>query len=509
MPLVLTLILAIAMGDVQNLNPTDSAEAIALKMRHAQLLRKKLELVKNFGLSFYQPHVKQDAFHQAGIKFKRRMMRSGNRFGKSHMGCAEDCAWMLHERPWYPEGHPARRGGLPQHPIKLLTITTDWDKVDEIFTSQRGNSGKIWKFIPPGALKESHAVRRNHSGCIDTIEFRDGSLWRFDTVKSFMSNPQGSESSDWDAIHVDEPCPEAMWKASARGLIDRGGSAWFTLTPLKEFWINDYFFPQDTGGKARDNVWASTGSMHENPYLSKEAIAEFESTLSDDEKQCRLHGIPLHLVGLVYKEFSWDQNVLSSPPPGWDGWLPPSNFGCYLQIDPHPRTPHCALFATVLPTGERIYFDDVFWHGPMDGLAEQIKAKLDGRVLIQSEMDPLGFIEHPCSETTMADDLAVCGIYVEKATKALDRGILKVKKGLKDRSILFTPNCRRALWEIQRYCWDEEKNRPVDEDDHAMECLYRMEVMEPRHVMLGGSRREISDEAIAYPELSLKELDFA
>jgi len=33
----------------------------------------------------------------------------------------------------------------------------------------------------------------------------------------------GSESSDFDFVHVDEPCPEPMYKAAARGLIDRNG----------------------------------------------------------------------------------------------------------------------------------------------------------------------------------------------------------------------------------------------------------------------------------------------
>jgi hypothetical protein len=147
------------------------------------------------------------------------------------MGAAEDCAWLLHERPWYPPNHLARTGGIPQHPVKGLVITIDWDMVDAIWTSERGTEGKIWKFLPPELIKSK---KRNHSGAIDTVECTNGSLLKFDTVKSYMANPMGSESFDWDFIHVDEPSPEGMFKAQARGLVDRRGSAWFTLTPLRE-----------------------------------------------------------------------------------------------------------------------------------------------------------------------------------------------------------------------------------------------------------------------------------
>ena len=504
------------------MNPTEDPELLLLKRRRLALTQKKLALIKENGLAYYKPFLKQDLFHRAGGQFKRRMVRSGNRFGKSTLGCAEDCAWLLNERLWYPETDPARKLGLPQHPVKLLTITTDWDKVDEIFTSQRGEKGKAWKFLPSNSLKERNPVRRNHSGAIDTIEFRNGSLWRFDTVKSFMANPQGSESSDWDAIHVDEPCPEAMWKAASRGLIDRGGSAWFTLTPLAEFWINDFFFPADTGGLARDNVWAIDGSTYDNPYLSREAIDEFASSLTDEEKSCRLHGIPLHLSGLIYKEFSWDKHVLKDLPEGWEAYnRPPKSWPVYLAIDPHPQTPHAVLYCTVSPLGTRYYFYDQFEHcgiqhlvrGFDDRRIEGILPALDGRKVVTAKMDPLGFIKDPEDETCMASEACDAGLYVEKATKALAQGILRVQQELKrvDSSghpvIRFSPMCKRLLWEIQRYCWDsrpDHPNKPIDKDDHMMENLYRLELSSPKWVDLNpSSSYPITDIVIDKPNFTL------
>ena len=463
-------------------NESNAAELLAIRRRRATLMRAKIQVMRDNGLAFYTPHLKQNAFHEAGPAFKMRMVRAGNRFGKSQMGCAEDTAWMLGERTWYPEGHPARRGGIPQHPIKLLTITTDWDMVDSIWTSERGEGAKVWKYLP----RERCKVRRNHSGAIDTIEVDINgrkSLWRFDTVKSFMANPQGSESSDWDAIHVDEPCPEQMYKAAARGLMDRNGSTWFTLTPLREFWINDLFFPQDTGGKPRSGVWAVTGTTYDNTFLSRDAIKDYENSLTDDERQCRILGIPLNLSGLVYKEFNWDKHVLKEPPDGWSDWLtPPKNYPILFFIDPHPQTPHAVLFCSVLPSGRRFYFHDIFQHCSIAQLAEQIKMFTAGRFVLDARIDPFAYINDPITESNMAEEFIRCGVFVEKATKALAHGIMRVKAELKKDNILFSPYAARSLWEIQRYCWDQKDNKPVDKDDHMMENLYRTELSEPRFI---------------------------
>ena len=497
--------------DLPNLTSENSTpeEVFLLKKERLRLLKEKAKLRRSSGISFYRPHPGQDLFHRAGSTTKRRYVRTGNRWGKSTAGCAEDISWLLNERPFYPESDPARRGGIPQYPVKLLTVTTDWPKVSEVWTSE--TEGKVWKMIPSGFVKKCH---RNSMGVIDKIDCNNGSLWRFESVKGFKHDPQSAESSDWDAIHYDEPLPEKMRKALARGLIDRGGSEWFTLTPLTEFWINDYFFPDITDGKPRDNVWTITGTTYDNTFLSPENIAAYEADLNEDERQCRILGIPLELAGLVYKEFSWPCHVLQSLPPGWLSWdKPPLDHTIYYAIDPHPRTPHAVLFCAVSPTGTHFYFRDIFKACIAQDLSKEILDTLKGAGkqsyrLGRAIMDPLGFIEEPSTKTTMATELANYGIYVDKATKALDHGIIRVKQQLKQNAVFFTPNCSRTLWEIQRYCWDAENERPLDENDHMMENLYRLELSDMRWVDPSWSNIHIDDITITKPELSMESLDF-
>lgn len=491
---------------------SEAPELYAVRARKLELKRRRLEILKENGIYFYRPSPKQDAFHRALAR--RRLVRAGNRFGKSHMGCAEDCAWLLGERPWYPEGDPARYGGIPRKPNKGLVVTTNLEKVSEVWT---GPGGKIWSLLPKSFVKRAI---KNTNGVITSIECANGSLLKFYTTKQWLADPDTAESSDYDFLHIDEPCPRGLYVAVARGLVDRCGSEWFTLTPLSEPWIAEEFFLEDGGLKP--NCWVITGTIYDNPTLTEEAIKEFASKLSDDERECRLNGIPLHLAGLVYKEFHWDVHVLKEPPLGWKSFEePPEDWPVYVAIDPHPQTPHAVLFCTVSPFGKRYYFYDMFVHCGITHLVKGFPERniqgilpfLKGRRPVWTKMDPLGFVLDPEDENCMAEEAARAGLPVEKATKALAQGILLVKQELLKRDmngqpvIYFCPTARRTLWEIRRWSWDEKENKPIDRDDHMMENLYRLEISQPRWVEQTRTR-SIEDISLTVPELDLERISY-
>jgi len=274
-----------------------------LKQRKLQTL-KRLKAIKDAnGVAFYKPFPKQDLFHAAGT-YKRRYLQTGNRFGKSTCGAAEDYAWARGERAWYPVGDPRRTAGIPKHSTKGLIIVADWDKAREIFTNQDpGQSrGKLFELIPSSVLEGR--PHKNQAGEIDCIKVKSiyggvSSIY-IDTVKSFMSNPMGQESSDWDWIHVDEPCPQEMWVANSRGLVDRSGSAWFTCTPITYMWINDMFIPSKRIRERFDkpliqeesSKWMISGTIWDNPTHTKAAIDRFIADMPEDEREARLEAHP-------------------------------------------------------------------------------------------------------------------------------------------------------------------------------------------------------------------------
>jgi len=503
--------------------PINDVELLLVRQRKAKLLRQKVAAIKNDGLPFYRPHPKQDSFHSSGAL--RRATFTGNRWGKSTCGVAEDAAWLRNERTWYKQSftihnrdgsvarvhegsndHPLVRQAIPQRPVKGLVMCENWDKVDEIFTSERGEEGKLWKYLPrDGFVKRK---TRNHEGKICIVECANGSVLRFATVKSWMNDPRSIESSDWDWIHVDEPIPEGMWKGASRGLVDRNGAAWFNLTALSEPWITDAFLP---GGTFEKDCFKVEGSIYDNPYLSQEGIALFESSLTEEEKECRLHGKPLHLAGLVYKEFKYDIHVVQTLPKGWKAFdAPPKDWSYYYYIDPHPRIPHCVLFLAIDPFQRYHFFTDLFERCSPSDLCKSMHRVLDGRNVIHGRHDPIASIEDPETGRCWADDFAEGGFPSEKAVKDPMRGISRVQQRLKERpvTIFFYPSARRSLWEIQRWNWVPEKNKPRDEDDHAMECLYRAILDEPCYVPPIVASRPIRDEVIDRPMLDLPRLSF-
>ncbi len=465
-------------------------ELIALR-RKKKLLQNEKELRRKNGLAFYKPHPKQDVFHRAG-KHRRRYCRTGNRFGKSDMGAAEDCAFALGERIWYPKDDPARYEGIPKHPTKGLIIVTDWDKAEEIFTSleEGDRKGKLFRFLPHSRIKK---IDKNHSGniCRIVVESIHGgdSVIYLDTVASYKNNKMGSESSDWDWIHVDEPIPKGMWKAVARGLVDRRGSAWFTCTPVTEMWINDMFIPpsrtRDTFDvpfvNAQDR-WVVTGSMRDNPYLTEAAIQDYIDDLDDDEKECRINGIPSALLGVIYKQFSPELHIYRGTPHGWEAPdKPPKDYTIRYAIDPHPKVPHAVLFTATSPLGVTYVYKELFLKTTIGDLSIGINDILEGYDPYQSLCDPIAFLENPEDKSTWADTFFANGLLVEKATKELAHGILKTQEKLREKTsdgslaIRFSEDLQETLYEFDRYVWNPDDEKPEKNcPDHMMENLYRL-----------------------------------
>lgn len=449
-------------------------------------LRRLIQLKKSYGLLFYKPHARQQAFHEAA-NFKLRYLRTGNRFGKSTCGAAEDVSFALGYRPWYPEGHPMRTLGIPHHSTKGLIIVADWDKAREIYTSQlQGQSlGKLFRFIPAEAFE---GVHKNQAGEIDSIFVKSVygglSTINLDTVKSFKSNPLGQESSDWDWIHVDEPCPEDMWVANKRGLVDREGSAWFTCTPITEMWINDLFIPTKRireeftngfGDEAR-STWLMTGSMTDNPHNTKKAVDQFMVGLSEADIDARIKGRPLQLAGAVYSEFDEFTHKYHTPPHGWvDNFTPPPDYSIRLAIDTHPKNPHAVLFSATSPQGYVYFYNEIYEHCYIDQLCDRIFEKLDGKHPVRVFCDRLAFQESPVDGSIWANVFWQRGLAVEPAIKALRNGIQEVKRQLKTpNNWFFNGDLHRVFYEFDRYVWDPKKEAPIDKDDHIMECLYRL-----------------------------------
>lgn len=486
-----------------------SLDAVELLQRQVEIQRELIRLAKENGIALYRPHYYQHLFHSSPAK--RRGVFTGNRFGKSKLDGAETVAWALLERTWYKaafdiwgveidgtkrtkvlrlhhpggEDHPLVRQGIPAYPTKQLIVCANWDKVDQIWTSQSADRpGYIWQFMPKGFAKGY----TNHAGVIAQIVCTNGSVIDFMSVDAYKKNRMVAESSDYDRVAFDEPAPRSLWKGVARGLVDRNGQADFALTALEEAWIPEKFDgdPAIKGGSGDDDDrpfrldlrFSLRASMRDNPHLSDQSILDYENELTEDERECRINGIPLEYSGLVYKEFKRDVHLLTSPPEGWrDYSLPHKSCILHVRVDTHPVKPHAVMFAAVGPSEIPIVCHELYESCDADTLCTRIKAyvALTGCYLGSLKVEPAAWNPDPATKTaSIASYFYKHGLFPTKAPKDLSTGIIITRGKLKNRQVLFSPLLRRTLWEFSRYRFDPETGKPIDEDDHMMENLYRL-----------------------------------
>jgi hypothetical protein len=141
------------------------------------------------------------------------------------------------------------------------------------------------------------------------------------------------------------------------------------------------------------------------------------------------------------------------------------------------------LFAAVGP-GQRIFFfDEIFQKAMIIDLCDAILSRTSRFLRVKYICDPLAFIKHPVTGAqSMAEDFYRKKVMILQAIKDLQGGIIRVKQELKTLDRLwFNRNLRETMFEFTHYVWDDKENKPRDKDDHAMECLYRILLENPRY----------------------------
>ncbi len=206
--------------------------------------------------------------------------------------------------------------------------------------------------------------------------------------------------------------------------------------------------------------------------------------LTDEEKDARLKGIPSYMSGLVYGNFSRRNHLV-------ERFTVPLDWMVDIAIDVHPREKQAILFVATDPRNERYVVEEIWDHGDAKWIAESVLRAIkysDYRVN-RIVIDPLAKGDSNNPESVyekVARILLNKGYILEVATKDKAQGILEVKKHLlgpnKKPSIFFFNDLVRTIFEIEGYMWDEETQKCVDKDDHMLENLYRVLLLNTKWV---------------------------
>tara|TARA_Y100000310_G_C20693201_1_gene823747 strand:- start:2383 stop:3930 length:1548 start_codon:yes stop_codon:yes gene_type:complete len=392
-----------------------------------------------------------------------------NRIGKTTILCILTISTIIGRFPW--------QGGAKIHfkhtkPRKIRIIGQDWEK--HIKAVLLPDLEKWWPKNRPVKKK------KNNMGvdALWTDEKTGGTI-------EIMSNHQESELHEgWsgDLICYDEPPTRDIRVANARGLIDREGRELFSMTLLKEAWVDrEVIKAMDEQGKPDKTVFNVSGPIESNLGfgITQEGINQYAKTLTDDEKKARLMGIPSHMQGLIYSQFKRKIHLKERFPRGV-----PTDYLIDISIDTHPRENQAILFVATSPDNRKYIVEEIWDHGDGIWIGQEIIKCVKHHTFTVNRVicDPLakGDENNP---NTVFDNikkvLYAYGYHLETATKDLKSGIIKTKEFLKgpneEPSLFIFDDLVRTIYEIEGYMWDPKNpGKPLDKDDHMMENLYRI-----------------------------------
>ena len=447
-----------------------------------QALLAELEATSKLFETNYVPHAKQKEFHQSLAPL--RGVFGGNRSGKTEMGTLE-C--RFHATGDYPDYYP--KEGRFSGPTRGRIVVTDYKKgANEVLEP------KLTKwFTEESIIKierfQGHIVKlfiRHKTGGTSTIDV--------------MTHEQDSMAFEGWSGHwawFDEPPPRELFIGTLRGLIDFRGRAWLTLTPISEPWLFDEIVGKADGVK----VWFTTVDIRDNPYLSEEAIADFESKLLPEEVEARIHGKFIHLAGRVYKELDANVHCVNAMPQGWQSWP------VYFVLDPADRRPHHGIWACASPNDELYVFDEIVFTGILDDLTERILVRERSSGInpdnVIRVLDPnKGNSPTAVTGLKLIDEFAIRGIYfTADVNDDIAMGHLAVAGRLhydkskpvsfsnKPRLLFFRPHTLECIRQLLSYVWDDwigknkgtrsAKETPKDVNKDLPDCVRYLVMSNP------------------------------
>ncbi len=336
--------------------------------------------------------------------------------------------------------------------------------------------------------------------------------WKWDLMTT-EQDPKEFEGPTLGWIWFDEIPPMSIYKACVSRL-RKGGIIFISATPLEgSGWLYDHIVEAHSQDEDKDltalakgqrlnieaGVEAACKQHGVRGHLEHDDIQKMIAEYTEDEKQARVYGKFQHLAGLVFKR--WSRRVHMINPFQIDK----RRYAVYEMLDPHPRNEDAVLWCAVDMHGRKFVIDELYVN-PLNGteeLALRIKEKAEKYRIVRRLADPSAFIEDQHTQRSLATELSKHGLNYIEATKFREAANKKIETELSyielpDGSFAKAPGfyvfntLTRLPWEMEHWRWDEwsgktgdkrdRKEKPIDKDDHMIECLGRWLIQEPMFV---------------------------
>lgn len=332
-----------------------------------------------------------------------------------------------------------------------------------------------------------------------TIYLNNGSVIEFMSYDQKVSKHGGTSRH---FVGFDELPPPDIIKENQMRVADSGGRMIFSFSPIMlrqdlktgkttsnaeaiSFFYQNFYKKAGRVVRPTSDVLNKDGfswiemfhiNVQDNKHINQEAYEKITSSLSALDREARVKGEFTHLIGLVYGE-EYDENVHVLT----DFELK-KNWPTYCAVDPHPSTPHHVTYLTIGPYNKYYVSDELVVTGLAEDLynAMLVKEKENGFWIKQRVIDPIADIPDPVTGRSFAQELRSKGMAFVPGSKEKWAGILKVKEAFKNNNLFIFSDCMGHRWEISNYIWKGDK--AVDDDDHFMENLRRIVILQPRFI---------------------------
>ena len=360
----------------------------------------------------------QDPFIRIKNKYgrtpRRRILKPGEKVGKTRISVCESIAHAMGFRPWLRPDDPDYKISIRVPNQGFMGCQTMAQSVSakiepELAMLIPAHCAPDWKRDTTGALK-SVTLKYDYTGqaCGSTLH-----------VRSYNQLADSFLGIDYDHYGWDEPPPQDVLIAAERGKVTTNAPSWFAMTPLygEPYFYDMFSVKAFNGGGDDQEIAIFTGTTWDNcqdycrqcdeyipendpvnmadphgerpvnncpkcglimGFIPRAGIEEYAKLFTDPEEyDAHIGGKEGHLSGLVYKTLDRAVHL-------YKDFKIPSDWMRIEAVDPHDARPTRWLFAAVSPEditingkpANRIYvYAYLLANGNVEEIARQVKVK--------------------------------------------------------------------------------------------------------------------------------------
>ena len=251
--------------------------------------------------------------------------------------------------------------------------------------------------------------------------------------------------------------PRSFVEQAAARCSEPGSKMWFNCNPgSREHW-----FYREWVEKAKEkNILRLHFTMSDNPGLSPAIRQRYERLYTGVFYRRYVLGQWCAAQGLIYR-FEEARHIMADVP---------KTGRYYISVDYGTQNPFSAGLWCV-SGGIAYRIREVYYSGRDTGVMRTDEEYYRDLVTLAGELPVEQVIIDPSAASLIALIRRRGRFRVRRAKNAVLPGIQLVASLLQQERLLFHPDCKNTIREFSLYCWEEDRDAPKKENDHAMDDI--------------------------------------